>query len=207
MVKGLRNIILTLLLVTAITAPCYAIELMDEDALNKISGKAGVTIIFDELVITSETGDMAIGGDDGLGVPEAPDGAWFLLENTREVTLNLGGNVVHLDCVNIEKTDTSYSQTLRTAIFNNNSNEIQAVAVFDLGEARFYSFSSDAVLTLSFGNNKLGVSNSGESLFAEEIARFQVDGSAMTVQSENAKVYVFAHPDGNFTITPPKNGG
>ncbi len=206
MVKGLHNIILTLLVVSTIAAPCYAIELMDEDALNEISGKAGVTIIFDELVITSEAGEYAIGGVDGLGIPEAPEGAWFILENTREITLNLGGNVVALDCVNIEETNTDYSQNLRTAIFDGNPNDRQAVAVFNLGDARFYSFSSDSIMTLSFGNNKEGVNNSGDNLFTEEIARFQVDGSAMTVQSKNAKIYVFAHPDGNFEITPPTGG-
>ncbi len=209
MIKGLhtiKHLILILFILFPISA--FSIEVMNEKDLDSVSASSGITVFIPELRYTNSLDHFAIGGDDGLGIPEAPDGAWFILNSTRVITLDLSGTSFDIDCISVGRDDTSYSSDLRTALFNNVSEDSMSVARIDFGETNFYSFSNDAILTLKFGNNKEG-QKTGESgvttpnLFTEEIARFQVDGSTMTINSDNAKMYVFAHPDGNFQINEP----
>ena len=208
--KGLHNIIYAFLLITALSIPAYSAEKMDDDAMSNVAGQAGVTIVFADFVLTHEQEHMAIGGTDGLGVPEAPEGAWFILNSDRVITLNLDNVIIDVDLVTIGRGNTSYNADFHDALFFKEDAGVtqKAVAVIDFGAARFYSFSNDSRMTLSFGNNKEGNDTARDglsepNLFTEEIAQFQIDGSAMTVQSEDAKMYVFAHADGNFEITPP----
>jgi len=204
MLKSLHIIISTFFFVTIVSVTAYSAEIMGEDDLGNVSGQAGVTITFNDFVLTHESDHMAIGGDDGLGIPEAPDGAWFVLNSTRKITLSLDDTSIDFDCETFTRGD-GINADLHDALFEDVGVTNKTVAVLDFGEARFYSFSNDSIMTLSFGNNKEGRRSSDPevlepNLFTEEIAKFQVDGSAMTVQSENAKMYIFAHTGNSFDV-------
>ena len=205
MVKGLYIILSTFFFVTILSITVYSAELINEEDLGDVSGQAGLTITFNDFVLTHEADHMAIGGDDGLGIPEAPDGAWFVLDSTRIITLNLSDATIDFDCVTIDRSNTSINDRLHDALFADIAVTNKTVAVINFGEANFYTFSNDSIMTLSFGNNKEGRKSSDPevtepNLFTEEIAQFQVDGSAMTVQSEDAKMYVFAHTGNGFDV-------
>lgn len=180
----------------------YSAEKLDEESMESMSAQAGITLIFDDFQIAQSQPHIAIGGDDGLGIPEAPDGAWFVIESTRVTTLDLSDAYLSIDCVAIGKDDSA----LTNAVFDHEGSlTTKPVVLFDLGAADFYSFASGTLMSLKFGNNRFGYDeeDSDDRTFTHEIAEFQLDGATMSVKSEDAKIYVFAHPDGNFEITPP----
>ncbi len=213
------HIIFSTILISVILIPftVFSAELMNEDALESVSAKAGITVLIPEFRYERSQDMMSIGGDDGLGIPEAPDGAWFVLRSEdRVVTLDLSGSSFVIDCISIQ--EDGADSILKQGIFQTEREDRlsvggnynpgdpiapKTVAVFDFGEANFYSFTNDSRMILEFGNNYKGQDTdrdglSEQNLFSEEIAQFQVDGAAMTVQSDDSQMYVFAHPDNNF---------
>lgn len=211
MVKGLHITTICIAVFFIVSGLCNAAEIMDDASLDTVDAKAGVTIALPEFVYSESVGHTALGGYDGLGIPEAPDGGWFVLESTRTFTVDLSGSVFDIDVISVGRDDTNYSEALRDAIYKDISDTSivsRAVLCIDFGATEFIAYSDDSRLTLNFGNNKEG-QQTGEdgvtesNLFTEEIAQFQTDGATMTISSEDATMYIFAHPEGNFEITPP----
>lgn len=204
--RTLKIKFVAMIIMLAFSGPGYSAERLNEASMDDLSGQAGITLVFGDFQVTQTQPHIAIGGDDGLGIPEAPYGAWFIMSSTRVMTLDLSDVTLDIDCLSIGRDDdANFSAGLRTTVFEHEAAGVttKPVAALDFGEADFYSFSSDALITLKFGNNCQGDTNSDAGLFTNEIMQFQVDGATMSVKSEDASMYVFSHPDGNFEITPP----
>lgn len=194
-----------MILILAFSCLVYSAEKLNEASMDDLAGQAGISLVFGDFQVSQTQPHIAIGGEDGLGIPEAPDGAWFIMTSTRVMTLDLSDATLDIDCVSIGEDDANFSPALRDAVFEHEAAGVttKPVAALDFGKTDFYSFSSDALITLKFGNNCQGDTNSDAGLFTNEIMQFQLDGSTMSVKSDDAAMYVFSHPDGNFEITPP----
>lgn len=163
-----------------------ALEKLENDDLSKISGQSGVTIILENFKVTTEMGLFAIGGDDGLGIPAAPDGAYFVFQNDRILEMDVERGSFDFD---IFTQNTDYIVNGDVIIPAGTS-----ASRIDFGEALFNINMSDAILTLKFANNPEG--NPGDGSFTEfskTVCNFALNGSTINIKSDDVKMYIFSH--------------
>lgn len=181
LVKFLMSISLSIFAV----ASASALEKMENDELSQISGQSGVTIILDNFKITNEMGLFAIGGEDGLGIPAAPDGAYFVFDNNR---------ILEMD---VERGEFDFDVFTQTTDYSVNGDVIipagTTASRIDFGEALFNINMSDAILTLKFANNYEGNVGDGITEFSKTVCNFALNGSTITIKSDDVKMYIFPH--------------
>lgn len=180
-----RLILLTALLF--IPGFSLALEPMDDQALNDVSAQEGVTVILEDFKVTTHAGLMAIGGDDGLGIPAVPDGAWFVLDNTRITELVVENGAIDFDALTTGAAGLDVGRHGDTLPANTTA------ALVDFGEAYFHVNMTDARMTLKFANNPRGSEGDGVTVFSDTVCNFALSGSTVTVKSDDAKMYIFAH--------------
>lgn len=162
-----------------------ALEKLENDALSQISGQSGVTIILDDFKITTEMGLFSIGGEDGLGIPAAPDGAYFVFQNDR---------ILEMD---VERGSFDFDVFTQGADYIVNGDVIipagTTASRIDFGEALFNINMSDAILTLKFANNPEGNPGDGITEFSKTVCNFALNGSTVSIKSDDVKMYIFSH--------------
>lgn len=166
-------------------ADTSALEKMGNDDLSQISGQSGVTIILEDFKVTTELGLFAIGGEDGLGIPAAPNGAYFVFQNDRILEMDVERGSFDFD---IFTQDTDYVVNGDVIIPAGTS-----ASRIDFGEALFNINMSDAILTLKFANNPKGNAGDGITEFSKTVCNFALDGSTVNIKSDDVKMYIFSH--------------
>lgn len=178
--------ILLILQILIISTSCYAIEPLADADLNNITAQDGITVALDNFTMTREGGLISIGGEDGLGIPAAPDGAWFVLDFDRTVQLDVEKGTFDID---------AFTSTAAMTLGDNNyifpANKTAAIITF--GEAYFHINNTEALFTLKFSNNPQGEETDGIVKFADTVCNFALNGSTITFKSEDAKMYIFSH--------------
>lgn len=162
-----------------------ALEKLENDALSQISGQSGVNIILENFKVTSELGLFSIVGDDGLGIPAAPDGAYFVFQNDRILEMDVERGSFDFDVF-----------TQNTDYVVNGDVIIPAgttASRIDFGEALFNINMSDAILTLKFANNPEGNDTNGITEFSKTVCNFALNGSTINIKSDDVKMYIFSH--------------
>lgn len=165
----------------------FALEKMENDELSAISGQAGVTIVIQDLKVSSETGLMSIGYEKGLNIPAASEGGYIVLDSNRVVQLDIERGWVDLDVFSIPAGE-DYLVNGKTAIPGGST-----VACIDLGETRFNVNMSDAVMAFKLSNNKTGNVGDGITEFTKTVMDFALSGSTVVVKSDDAKMHIFSH--------------
>ena len=167
---------------------CYAIEPLDDGALGEITAQDGITIVLDNFTITQPGGIFSIGGDDGLGIPAAPDGAWFVFNFDRTVQLDVEKGAFDIDVFTSPATG-PYILGSHNYMFPND----KTAALITFGEAFFHVNNTEALYTLKFSNNPEGKETDGIVEFADTVCNFALNGSTITFRSDDAKMYIFSH--------------
>ena len=164
-----------------------ALEKMENSELSSISGQSGVTIIMEDFRASTRMGLVSIGGDDGLNIPAAPDGAYFVFENNRVLQLDVEKGYVDFD-VFTQPEGVDYLVNGKVAIPGGST-----VACLDLGETQFNVNMSDAILTLKFANNPQGNTGDGITEFSKTVMNFALNGSTVIVKSDDVKMHIYSH--------------
>ncbi len=162
-----------------------ALEKLENEDLSQISGQSGVAIILEDFKVTTEMGLFAIGGEDGLGIPAAPDGAYFVFQNDRILEMDVERGSFDFDVFTQE---TDYIVNGDVIIPAGTS-----ASRIDFGEALFNINMSDAILTLKFANNPEGKPGDGITEFSKTVCNFALNGSTVNVKSDDVKMYIFSH--------------
>lgn len=165
----------------------YALEKLENSELSSISGQSGVTIIIEDFRASTRMGLVSIGGDDGLNIPAAPDGAYFVFENNRVLQLDVEKGYVDFD-VFTQPEGVDYLVNGEVAIPGGST-----VACLDLGETQFNVNMSDAILTLKFANNPQGNTGDGITEFSKTVMNFALNGSTVIVKSDDLKMHIYSH--------------
>ncbi|MBU1172412.1 MAG: hypothetical protein KKD44_22875 [Proteobacteria bacterium] len=176
-----------LILLVIIPASCLAIEEMNDNDLNMVTAQDGVTVILEDFKITHHMGLMSIGGEDGLGIPSAPEGAWFVFDSTRILELN-----VERGCFDIDALTTGASGYDLGAHGDSIAGNTSSVLI-SFNEAYFHINMTDALLTLKFANNPQGLPGDGVTTFSDTVCNFALNGSTITIKSDDAKMFIFPH--------------
>lgn len=176
---------LVLFCVSAFWTHAFAIEALDDADLDNITAQDGISIVLDDFKITYPGGIFSIGGDDGLGTSDAPDGAWFVFEFDRVVQLDVEKGQFDIDAFTANT-----SLTLESGY---TIPEGRTGALISFGEAYFHINNTEALFTLKFGNNPQGNDTDGVTEFADTVCSFALNGSTMTLKSDDAKMYIFPH--------------
>jgi len=183
--RSSRRLLITVSFIILSVACSSALEKMGNDDLSQISGQSGVTIILDEFKITTELGLLAIGGEDGLGIPAAPDGAYFVFQNDR---------ILEMD---VERGSFDFDVFTQGSDYIINGDVIipagTTASRIDFGSALFNINMSDAILTLKFANNPEGNTGDGITEFSKTVCNFALNGSMVNIKSDDVKMYIFSH--------------
>lgn len=180
-----RRLFIAVAFVILSVACSSALEKLENDALSQISGQSGVTIILENFKVTTEMGLFAIGGEDGLGIPAAPDGAYFVFQNDRILEMDVERGAFDFD---VFTQDTDYIVNGDVII----PAGITASRI-DFGAALFNINMSDAILTLKFANNPVGNPGDGITEFSKTVCNFALNGSTVNIKSDDVKMYIFSH--------------
>ncbi|GAB6095387.1 hypothetical protein JCM14469_16390 [Desulfatiferula olefinivorans] len=164
-----------------------ALEPLTDQALNDVSAQEGVTVILEDFKVTTHTGLTAIGGDDGLGIPAVPDGAWFVLDSTRTSELVVENGAIDFDALTTGPDGLAVGRHGDTLPAN------RTAALVDFGEAYFHVNMTDARLTLKFANNPRGNEGDGVTVFSDTVCNVALSGSTVTIKSDDAKMYIYSH--------------
>ncbi len=164
-----------------------ALEKMDNNELCAISGQSGVTIVMEDFRASTRMGLVSIGGNDGLNIPAAPDGAYFVFVNNRVLQLDIEEGYVDFD-VFTQPEGVDYLVNGELAIPGGST-----VACLDLGQTQFNVNMSDAILTLKFANNPQGNPGDGITEFSKTVMNFALNGSTVIVKSDDLKMHIFSH--------------
>jgi hypothetical protein len=180
-----RRLLITVTFIILSVAFASALEKLENDDLSQISGQSGVTIILEDFKVTTEMGLFAIGGEDGLGIPAAPDGAYFVFQNDRILEMDVERGSFDFD---VFTQDTNYVVNGDVVIPAGTS-----ASRIDFGEALFNINMSDAILTLKFANNPEGKPGDGVTEFSKTVCNFALNGSTVSIKSDDVKMYIFSH--------------
>lgn len=180
------NCIYFLLIIFLTIGKTFAIEPLNDSELGELTAQDGATILLNDFRFVHHSDQVSIGGDDGLGIPDAPDGAWFVFESTRIMELNLQDASFEIDV--FTSGNTPYEINGKEAVPANTS-----AAQINFGEAFFHINMTDALLTLKFANNPQGNTGDGITQFSDTVCNFALDGSTITFKSEDARMFIYAH--------------
>lgn len=180
-----RIILVALLFVFISVSYTSALEKMENDELGQISGQSGVTIILDDFKVSYEVGLFAIGGEDGLGIAAANDGAYFVFKNTCIFELDVERGAFDFD---VFTQPTNYIVNDKVIIPAGTT-----ASRIDFGEALFNFNMTDAFLTLKFANNYEGNEGDGITEFSKTVCNFALNGSSINIKSDDVKMYIFSH--------------
>ncbi len=179
---ALFHVVLVIVLLTF--SPASSIEKLGNEELSHISGQSGVTVILEDFKVTTEMGRLSIGGEDGLGIPAAADGAYFVFDSNRVTELDVERGSFDFDVFTLP---TNYVVDGEVMIPAGTT-----ASCIDFGEACFNINMSDAIVTLKFANNPDGNAN-GMTDFSKTVCNFALNGSTVTVKSDDVKMYIFSH--------------
>ena len=182
-----RIILLLIAVILGNVSSSSALEKMDNSELSRISGQSGVTIILEDFKASTRLGLLAIGGEDGLNIPAAPDGAYFVFDNNRVLQLDVEHGALDFD-VFTQPADSDYLVNGEVAVPAGTT-----VACVDFGETQFNINMSDAVLTLKFANNPQGNTGDGITEFSKTVCNFAMNGSMVIVKSDDLKMHIYSH--------------
>lgn len=185
MVMIKKTVFVLFMILTLFSSHTYALEPMMDSELSQVTAQDGVTVILHDFKLTQEIGHLAIGGEDGLGIPEAPDGAWFVFDSTQVMELDVNRGSFDVD-VFTQGADRFVDGQL--AIPSGTT-----AACINFGEALFNVHMSDAILTLKFANNPQGNNVDGMTVFSDTVCNFALNGATVNIKSDDAKMYIFAH--------------
>ena len=177
----------TLIFAVSSDLSVYALEPLNDVDLDDITAQDGINIVLENFTITYPGGTISIGGEDGLGIPAAPNGAWFVFDFDRVVQFDVEKGEFSIDAftaVNDMTLGDNYVLPANTT-----------AALINFGEAYFHVNNTEAQYTLKFasGNNPEGDEGNGVTKFADTVCNFAFNGSTITFKSEDAKMYIFSH--------------
>ena len=184
---AMKKVIITLIFMFSLPVlNAHALIPIADSELNTITAQSGISIILENLNVTYAPGLLAIGGTDGLGIPAAPDGAYFVFSSNRIIDLNVEKGAFNIDAFTNGTSD--YMVGDQIAVPANTS-----AALIDFGAAYFHINLSESLMTLKFANNAQGNNGDGITEFSKTVCDFALNGAVITIKTNDAKMFVYPH--------------